>query len=284
MARQDGPDNPSFFKRAFTAAPTAVGLGVSISRMLKSTNVFGKIAQPLTEMPKVAAGAIKSFAENYTNLSPKTSDQLVEDIIKLADTTSMSLDAVKKSVMRAAKYADPSGNLENELDMRLAAASSTPEALKDIAAIFAGNDSIYSKKAASSFMRTMEVLHDRTSKGLSTQMTSISSAQIPRITQQIQMSQLTPKMQSSVRSMGSQLGMDVRISQVSRTDLPGGELSLEFLGKNKKYPVFELRIPRSLPEDPAIVTGGKSLQSRYIAGTYGEVERGVIRNLFVGFE
>lgn len=282
MTKRDGSDTPSFFKRAFTAAPTAVGLGVSISRMLKSTNVFGKIAQPLAEMPKVAAGAIKSFTENYSDLSSQTSDQLIEKINMLADTSSMPLESIKKSVMRAAKYADPSGNLENQLDMRLSAASSTQEAFKDIATVFADNDSIYTKKAASSFMRTMEVLHDRTSKGLSNQMTSISSGQVPTVVQRLQMNQLSPTMQTHIRSMGSQLGMDVRISQTSRTDLPGAELSLEFFGtsKNDKYPQFELRIPRSLPDNPAIVTRGKTLQSRYIAGMYGEVKGGVLQGMY----
>lgn len=261
----------SIFKTAAVSAPVAVGGGIGISRLLKSSSHF---SQPIQRVNTNRSDAIRRFANRYVN--PEHAGVFKEwQLDKLAgfsDNTALSVEHVRSAMTRAAASVDPSGILSSMFDKRLAFAQTGQQAYKDIMEIMRSNSSIYTEKAVRRFIDDTSLLEERATAGLPIEVDPFDF-HIKRRKVNLTYGELDPVTRAEVAKMEQLTGTSVKIREVSRTDLPGSaELHLKFTQPGEKQSMFDLRIPREIKGQPGVVSRGATQQSRYLAGQYMVLE------------
>lgn len=184
--------------------------------------------------------------------------------------------------MRAANAVDPTGHVAQVFNSRLAAAgTSGKQAISDLIFHLKGTNSVYLQRAASVFLEDIQVLEERASKGLSLA-TSAFDFRIPsRSTTAISSKILDAKTRNDLHRIAELTGTKLELSINARQDIRGGQILAQFQGgKGAKVPTFHLTLPQVLKNNPGVFFQGGSQQSKYIAGGYGIVEGGVLKESF----
>lgn len=266
-------DRNNIFKTAVIATPVAIG-GLATYRRLEKN--FNKFTQPV--VPSYAVNkTVREFANQY-NVQPSLQGVLkhyhAEQMRGLASSTSLTAKEIRESVLRAARQADPTGSLTKMLDERLAFAGTGQEALRDVAHILEENTSIYARRATEIFMEDIGVLEGQTIR----EITALQSEVMQRVAN-LAPRQLSAEMQAELSKIQQLTGAEVSIQRVGRADIPGSELHFTF-SRGRLPRKFTLRVPEILKDRPGLIVRGTTQQSRYIAGTYGIIEEGILKESF----
>ena len=270
-------NDDSFFSSIAFGTGVAGGLASSISRVQKDRNLFN---EPITQLDPVI-NTIHNFANTYSSTNKQMKNWQISQLKDFANVSnSLSLansKTIRKLFMNSVYSTDASGVLASTFSERLRGKSGR-DLFLDIANIAQTSDSIYTRRAVSHFLTSVESLSHKLGTGQSLNFSSLVG-KVKSIRSNLPLASLDPIMRTDILKMSQQLDMDVKISEVRRGGLAtGAELHLEF--GDWREGGFNIRIPRVMPDAPGIITKGDKQQSRYIAGTYGVVEDGILKQSF----
>jgi hypothetical protein len=280
MAEVKNEKQTSLFQVASVTAPIAIGGGIGVSRLSKQSSFF---AQPVNQLPNNPANdAIRQFANRYVN--PQRSgvfkEWQLEKVASLAEKTPLTADQTRNSIMRAASIADPTGAVGNMFINRLKGGNTGTEVLRDLYKVLSSSNSIYTQRAASIFLDDIGVLSNRVNSGFSIEPQKLYG-RVPIRSESITLESLKPGMQQDIKNIAQQLGASFSMTERSRSDdIAGSELHIRFSRSKKFKGNFVLRVPRPLQGQESLVVRGTTQQSKYIAGMYGILEDGVLKESF----
>lgn len=285
MAENNRNDNnssqSSLFKTAAISAPIAIGGGIGVSRYMHKRSTH--FSEPVNPLPSnQISDTIREFSNRYADpaRSGVYKDWQLEKLAGMTENITLSTDQVRNSAMRAAKISDPTGATTQLFTSRLGLANTPGGLLQDLSKIVSQSSSLSVQRATSMFLEDISILNQKLESGVPIETQSLQS-KVPRtFTKGMTLSQLSPTIRADVTKMAQLLGAGVKISSVGRADIPGGEYHFTF-SESEKFPgQFTLRVPRTLPGQEGIVTRGTTQQSKYIAGTYGLIDQGMMTQSF----
>lgn len=276
MAKKDeqGTRTNSIFKTAIIATPIAIGGGMGLSNLKKTSSHFGQSVTPTPEtLAFPAQEAINSFTNRYASKehSGTIKNWQLDKLVGFSNNTSLTREQLQTAWSRAANSIDPTGKIAGTLSDRLHSATSTKQVFENIIFARQQSGSLYLQKTINRFLGDLSVLESQVARGKSVELFQYIN---PRLNKKSNLSlgQIDPFIAEQVQKMGQVLNQDFSISRLSREGLPGSELRIGF--GSKESPLFTLKLPEVLSEDPSLVVRGATQQSKYIAGYYGIVQEG----------
>lgn len=269
----------SIFKTAIISAPIAIGGGMGISRLSKRSSHFG---QPAVTIPNnTASNAIRDLTNRYVSKAHSGifKDWQLDSLAGFSDNIAVSHEHLFSSWKRVSKIADPTGNLLNLSEKRLGVANSGRQFLQDLMTMFKGSDSAAMSKAAGMFIEDLSVLNPRAIAKMPIHTTSLGNVLTKSMSSGIKISSIDPMVAKDLQQVAGSLGMGMKISRSSRPGIEGSELLVSFFHESGES-VFSLKIPEVLQSNPNLVVSGKFQQTKRIAGRYGIVEQGILKQSF----
>lgn len=280
MAKSNGNGNESIFKTAAIGAPIAVGGAIGISRLSKDSNFFGKSVRELPH--KASEDNIRQFTNTYVSKphSGIYKEWQVNKLSAFSKNSVLTSDQIHDTWMQAARAADPSGHTAIALGDRFVGTTSR-QMMEDIVLNLQKTNSYYLQKTTDIFIRNIEALNELAKQGISIDTVS-PRVDIPVVKRSLGPGDFSERTWADIQKIREELGAEMNIYERSRMDIPGAELRIGFEGG--KVPGYvELRIPRPMRQKgqwTGIVTRGHQQQSRFIAGIYGVVEEGLLKETF----
>jgi len=280
MVTKKPDDGGSIFKTALVAAPAAIGAGVTAGRLMRENTIFGPSIQRL---PNAAANsAIAGFTERYIEkpFSKSLKTWQAKQLDSFAGNTVLTTEQLRTAWLNAAKVADPTGiTASSTADQML---GKTPQQImQDIRFKIQTSSSPYVARTAEIFLEDVGVMNHQLVAGKDISTVSISN-RVPSKYTRITPGEVSRKMRKDILNIKSQLGLsELEITRVSRGDVPGHQLRVKMAGgRIGADPIF-MNVPGAFPgKYQGIVTRGSTQQSRYIAGMYGVVEGGLLKESF----
>lgn len=264
----------SLFKTAIISAPMAVGGGIGISRLSKSSNFFGSTVESLPHNP--AADSIRGFTNRYVSAphSGIFKDWQLDKLAGFTENTALSHEQMKGAFSRAAKVADPTGTVASMLDTQMMTAVTSEQVIDNVSHALKRSNSVYLQRAVSVFLEDINALESRTKAGLSLD-TTVARMRVPRVREQIDLAKYNARMNKDIFGAAKQMGATFKTTLVSRgDDVAGSELQVHFQGGKAGKKGFRMHIPTEV--SPGVITHGATQQSKYIAGRYGIIENGIL--------
>lgn len=292
MAEKRGNDG-SLFRGALIGTPIAIGGGIGISRFRKDSNFFGGSVSKLPN--EEAFSAISNFTNRYADKanSGVLKDWQLNKLNKLAGETVLSASEIQEAWIRAARSVDPEGNTASWLADRMIGKTSQ-EIMNDVTFHVQQGSSSHLQRTASAFLRDINTLERFAGRLQTTDLIGTTRRHeiIPRAFDVLIRSALPPKLEGDLSSIEKALGnAGVTLTRVSRGGAFEGYSELRMKITGGILPEFgpdwkgiekglEIKIPGVSTLNEGIVTLGGTMQTRYIAGTYGLVEGGVLKESF----
>jgi len=264
-------DNGSIFKSLAIGTPLVIGGAVSLSRIKKDSNFFGAA---IRDIPQTTPEIRRLVNESEINESVGLyRNYQAERLQKLTENTTLTSTQLKNVWRRATKSIDPTGEVSRILNNKVVG-SSSKEIMQDIRSLVKETSgSHYLRRATDIFLHDVETLSDVAGQGI-----NINTHRVP-----ISLMKTSPNVgeniMSEVEKLANKLGAGFKVSRSARKGHIGSELSVVLSSKRLGGNVT-LKIPGISNQMPGIVARGANQQSRYIAGTYGIVEKGMLKEIF----
>jgi hypothetical protein len=244
-----------------------------------SSTLLDQVMTGLREFPEIGLGGMRhnTALEMMGKLGHAGSRTAIEG--KWAGTI-LTKNSISSAWSRAARNSGLPQTMIDLLLTKIQQAKSGAEAIKDISMVASGNQSVYMKRAIDLFLDDVRFLEDRAGLGVTSEISALNKGLPPYTKTTFAMSRLPQRMQGELREMASLLGVSPKLEMITRHDASVGKmLKVSFFGGKLEGKRLAVNIPLSLKENRGTFVHGTSLQSKYVAGQYGIVEEGVLKDV-----
>jgi hypothetical protein len=280
----------SILKTGVTATPLAIGAATSLKGALSDEERVGiKISQDLTSTKTSRSfNAIRDIAASSVgdNTVRRQLEQHTARISRMLDKGVLSSKQVYDALQRSAVSVDPTGHLHSLVAAQVGKDLPVGQMAADIEDVMSRHSSIYTQKAMRMFSEDVQVMTERAAANLSVEPVQLAnfdeSMQLVKQEEKVILSSLPETIQKDIKRIATQLGdAETRITRLSRADLSGSMLEVQFSrGNILGGKDVTLRAAEVLAEDEAMIIHGRTQQSKYIAGRYGIMEHGKLKESF----